>query len=120
MSHQTFGCFPVLNRRRFVGAEGCDRWWTALELVYADDLVVGARGEIATIGGEAHGVYGSQVVAHMTQLSRLRVGSIFGLVDGFGRPYSDVTILSSIEVRYLDRRLVANAGHVEHTSTCSC
>lgn len=55
-------------------------------MVYADDLVVGARGEIATVGGEAHGVNRAEVVAHVAELARFGVGEVVGLVDRLGGP----------------------------------
>lgn len=61
-------------------------------MVYADDLVVGAGSKIAAVGGESNGVNCAQVVAHVTELARLRVGGIVGLVYRLGGPNSDVAI----------------------------
>lgn len=53
-------------------------------MVYADNLVIGARGEVATIGREANRVDSAQVVAHVAELARLVVGPILRVVDGVG------------------------------------
>jgi hypothetical protein len=61
-------------------------------VVYADDLVVGARRKITTVWRESNGVDCAKVVAHVAELARLRVGGIVGLVYRLGGPNSDVAI----------------------------
>jgi hypothetical protein len=61
-------------------------------VVYADDLVVGARSKITAIWRESNGVDRAKVVAHVAELARLRVGRIVGLVYRLGGPYSDMAI----------------------------
>lgn len=67
-------------------------------MVDADDLVVSARGEVAAVGREADGVDGTEVVAHVAELARLVVASILGVVDGIGRPDTDVAICRERDV----------------------
>ena len=57
-----------------------------VELVYADDLIVGARGKIAAAGGESNRVDGTEMVAHVAELPRFRILLVVGIVDGLGRP----------------------------------
>lgn len=64
-------------------------------MVYADDLVVGARGEVATVGGEAHGVNRAEVVAHVAELARFGVGEVVGLVYRLGGPDPYVAICAA-------------------------
>lgn len=64
-------------------------------MVYADDLVVGARGKIATVGGEADGVDCAEVVAHVAELARFGVGEVVGLVYGLGGPDPDMAICAA-------------------------
>lgn len=61
-------------------------------MVYADDLVVGARGKVATVWGEADGVNRAKVVAHVAELARFGVGEVVGLVYRLGGPDSDMAI----------------------------
>jgi hypothetical protein len=61
-------------------------------VVYADYFVIGARSEVAPIWGESHGVYGTQMVAHVAKLSGLCVGLVVGVVDGLGRPDPNMAI----------------------------
>lgn len=68
------------------------RWRVAVELVDADDSVVGAGREVAAIWREADGVDGAQMVAHVTELSRFVKALFGGIVDGLGRPHPDVAI----------------------------
>ena len=91
MSNQALVCFPVLNRWRLVGTKR-GSWWTFVEVVYADNLVVGSAGKIATIGREANRVNRAEMVAHMAKLARLVVVWRVGIVNRFGRPNSDVSI----------------------------
>lgn len=64
-------------------------------MVYADNLVVGARGKIATVRGEADGVDCAEVVAHVAELARLGVGEVVGLVYGLGGPDPDMAICAA-------------------------
>lgn len=64
----------------------------AVEVVYADDLVVGAGREVAAIGRESDGVDGAEMVTHMTELSRFGVGHVVRVIYGIGRPHANVTI----------------------------
>lgn len=62
-------------------------------MVDADELVVGARGKVATVWREADGVNGAQVVAHVAELSRLLLGAFNGIaVDGLSRPDAHMSI----------------------------
>lgn len=70
-------------------------WWTVIELVYAYDFIIGARRQITAVRREADGVDGAEVVAHVAELSRLRVGLVLGAVDGLGRPNADMAIYKS-------------------------
>lgn len=82
---------PVLDRRRLVGAKG--RGWRPLvQMVDADELVVGAAGQVAAIGREAHGMDGAQMVAHVAQLARLLVVAIVGVIDGVGGPDAHMAV----------------------------
>lgn len=106
-------CFPIFNRRGFVracifqSASGpnstslipaghtkgcCMRRWVAIELVNADDPVVGARSEVTAIRGESDGMDGAQVVAHVAKLSWFAVIRMVGVEDGFGRPDTDMAV----------------------------
>ena len=67
-----------------------------VELVYADDLIVGARGKIAAVGGESNRVDGTEMVAHVAELPRLRVGRVIGIVDGLCRPHANVTVCAQL------------------------
>ena len=82
---------PVLDGRRLVGAKGRGRR-PLVEVVDADELVVGAAGQIAAIGREAHRVDGAQVMAHVAQLARLLVVGVVGVVDGLGRPDAHMAV----------------------------
>jgi hypothetical protein len=64
----------------------------AIEVVDADDLVVGTGGKIAAIGRKANGVDGSEMVAHVAELARFPVVLVVGVVYGLGRPDADVAI----------------------------
>lgn len=61
-------------------------------MVDAYDLVVCAGSKVAAVGRESDGVDSSKVVAHVAELARLVVASILRVVDGGGRPDSNVAI----------------------------
>ena len=61
-------------------------------MVDADDLVVGARSEIAAIGRESDGVDGSKMVAHVAELPGFRVVSVMGVEYGFDGPDTNMAI----------------------------
>jgi hypothetical protein len=65
----------------------------AVVLIHANDLVVGARSYVSAIGRKPDRVNGSQMVAHMTELSRL--GAFLGFVDGIRGPDANVAICVS-------------------------
>lgn len=69
---------------------------TAIEVVYADNLVVRAGREVAAIGGESDGVNRAEVMAHMAKLPRFGVGRVVRVVYRIGRPDSDVTICQDV------------------------
>ena len=64
----------------------------AVELVDADNLIVCTRGQISAVRGKSYGMDGAEVVAHMTELSRLVALGSVGVVYGLGRPYADVAV----------------------------
>lgn len=64
-------------------------------MIYADDLVVGARGEVATVRGEADGVNRAKVVAHVAELARFGVGEVVRLVYRLGGPDADMAICAT-------------------------
>lgn len=64
----------------------------AVELVYADNPVIGAGSEVTAIRGESDGVYGAQVVAHVAKLSWFAMVGVIGVEDGFGRPDTDMAV----------------------------
>lgn len=90
-------------------------------MVYADDLVVGARGEIATVGGEAHGVNSAEVVAHVAELARFGVGEVIGLVDRLGGPdpYMAICAASGICLGQKGARERGEIGRA-HTTAGRC
>ena len=65
---------------------------TRLEVVDAHDLVVGAAGQVAAVGAEAHAVHGAGVVVQAGELPRLGVGGIVGVEDGISRPDANMSI----------------------------
>lgn len=64
-------------------------------MVDADELVVGAAGQVFAIGGEANRVNRAEVMAHMAQLSRFGVAGVARVVDSFGRPDANVAVAAS-------------------------
>lgn len=64
----------------------------AVEMVDTDDLVVGAGSEVATIRGKSNGMNGSEMVAHVAELSGFRVVSVMGVEDGLDGPDADMAI----------------------------
>lgn len=91
MANQSLVRLPILDGRRLVGAKG-GSWRAFVEVVYADDLVVGTAGKITTVGGESNGVNGAKMMAHMAELARLVVIWRVGIVDRFGGPNSHVSV----------------------------
>ena len=66
----------------------------AVELVDANDSVVGAGCEVAAVWREADRVDGAEVVAHVAELARFARVDAVRLEDGRGRPDADVAICS--------------------------
>lgn len=89
-------------------------------MVYADDLVVRAGREVATIGGESDGVDRAEVMAHMAKLPRFGVGRVIGVVYGIGGPDSDVTICQDVsEIVQEDAGVwQGRAGWLHTTASC--
>lgn len=75
----------------------CLRRRALVQVVYANNLVVGTGGKVSTVGGEAHGVDRAKVVAHVAELARTGKRLVVGLVDRFGGPDSNVAICSQAE-----------------------
>jgi hypothetical protein len=73
------------------------RRWVAVEVVDADELVVGPRCQVAAVRREPDGVYGAEMVTHVTELARLGVALFFGIVYRLGRPDPDVAIYDAGE-----------------------
>lgn len=64
-----------------------------VQRVDADYLVICAGCQIFAVGRESDGVYGSGVIAHRSKLFRfVGVGRVSCVIDGFGRPYSYISI----------------------------
>lgn len=82
---------PILDGRRVVGAES-RRWRPLVQMVDADELIIGAAGQIPAIGREAHRVDGAEMVAHVAELARLLVALIVGVVDGLCRPDAHMAV----------------------------
>jgi hypothetical protein len=63
-------------------------------MIYTDDLVVCPRREISSIRGESNGMDCPEVMAHVTELTRLRVFGVVRVENCFGGPYSYVPVAS--------------------------
>lgn len=83
VANQALVRLPILNRRFLVGAKRCRRR-AFVEMVHTDDLVVGAAGKVASVGGESNRVNRAKVMAHMAKLTWLIVVGVVGIVDSFG------------------------------------
>ena len=83
-----------------------------IKLIDAYNFIIRTRSQITTIRGEAHGVYGTSMVAHGGQLLGLGVILICGIVNGVGGPYSDVAICrKSVSIfERVDERKVSFGG----------
>ena len=78
----------------------------AIELVDANDSVVGAGCEVAAVRGEADRVDGAEVVAHVAELAWLAGVAAVRVEDGRGRPDANVSICSRVRVQQGRRRLL--------------
>ena len=82
-------------------------------MVDADELVVGAGGQISAIWRESDRVNRAQMMAHVTQLPRLPlVGARICTVDGLGRPDADVAIAAGRRESFAVGRNVAAVDFV--------
>jgi hypothetical protein len=68
------------------------RWGVGVEHVYAYDLVIGARGQVLVVAGEADGVDSARMGAEGGELLGLLVLLLARVEDGFDGPYADVGI----------------------------
>lgn len=64
MPNQPLVRFPVLCRRGLIVSEGYGRR-VLVEMVDANELVIGSTGEVPSVRGESHRVYGAQMMAHV-------------------------------------------------------
>ena len=70
--------------------------WIGIEDVDAHNLVIRTRSQIFAVGGKAHGMDCARVMAHGGELPWLVVIGIIAMVDGFGRPYPDVSVCDTL------------------------
>lgn len=91
VAYQSLVRLPIFCGRRVVVPKGDGRR-SLVQVVYANELVVGTAGQVPSIGGKPHRVNCPQVMAHVAELARLRVAGIFRIEDGVGRPDSNVAI----------------------------
>jgi hypothetical protein len=76
-------------------------------VVDADELIIGAAGQIPAIGREAHRVDGAKVVAHVAELARLLVALIVDVIDGLRRPDAHMAVAARRGYSLAIRRDVA-------------
>lgn len=67
-----------------------------VQFVHTYNLVIGTRSQVSSVGGKAHGVDGTGMIAHGGQLLGLGVIWICGIVNGVGGPYSNVAICQTL------------------------
>jgi len=66
--------------------------WSRVQVVDTDYLVIGTRGQVFAITGEAHRVDGARVMAHGGELPGFVVVRVARAGNGLGRPNADMAI----------------------------